>query len=104
MNNLATAQVRKDTPSLIDMKGFGRPKEMSGKEGKCSAVAEEGGGVLCKESEMMLVWVSLTGHRHHARAHRSGVPANFDERGARSAQSGFRGAAVARKPHGSHEL
>ena len=25
INNLATAQVRKDTPSLIDVKGLGRP-------------------------------------------------------------------------------
>ena len=27
INNLATAQVRKDTPSLIDVKGLGRPKD-----------------------------------------------------------------------------
>ena len=26
INNLATAQVRKDTPSFIDVKGLGRPK------------------------------------------------------------------------------
>ena len=32
IDNLATAQVRKDTPSLIDVNGFGRPKEFSGKE------------------------------------------------------------------------
>ena len=32
INNLATAQVRKETPSLIDVKGLGRPKEFSGKE------------------------------------------------------------------------
>ena len=32
INNLATAQVRKDTPSLIDVKGLGRPKEFSGRE------------------------------------------------------------------------
>ena len=32
INNLATAQVRNDTPSLIDVKGFGRPKEFSGRE------------------------------------------------------------------------
>ena len=29
---LTTAQVRKDTQSLIDLKGLGRPKEFSGKE------------------------------------------------------------------------
>ena len=32
INNLATAQVRKDTPSLIDVNGLGRPKECFGKE------------------------------------------------------------------------
>ena len=32
INNLATAQVRKDTPSLIDLNVLGRPKEFSGKE------------------------------------------------------------------------
>ena len=32
INNLATAQVRKDTPRLIDVKGLGRPKKFSGKE------------------------------------------------------------------------
>ena len=29
INNLSTAQVRKDTPSLIDVKGHGRPKEFT---------------------------------------------------------------------------
>ena len=32
INNFATAQLRKDTPSLIDVNGFGRPKEFSGKK------------------------------------------------------------------------
>ena len=32
INNLATDRVRKDTPSLIDLNGLGRPKEFSGKE------------------------------------------------------------------------
>ena len=32
INNLATAQVRKDTPSLTDVKGIGRPKEFIGRE------------------------------------------------------------------------
>ena len=32
INNLAAAQVRKDTPSLIDVKGLGRPNEFSGRE------------------------------------------------------------------------
>ena len=32
INNLATAQVRKDTPSLIDVKGLGRPKQFTGRD------------------------------------------------------------------------
>ena len=32
INNLATAQVRKDTPGLINVTGLGRPKEFSGRE------------------------------------------------------------------------
>ena len=32
VHNLATAQVRNGTPSLIDVKGLGRPKEFTGKE------------------------------------------------------------------------
>ena len=32
INNLATAQVRKDTPGLIDVKGLGRPQEFTGRE------------------------------------------------------------------------
>ena len=32
INNLATAQIRKDTSSLIDVKGLGRPKDFTGRE------------------------------------------------------------------------
>ena len=32
INNLAPAQIRKDTPSLIDVKGLGRSKEFTGRE------------------------------------------------------------------------
>ena len=32
INNLATAQVRKDTPCLLDVQGLGCPKEFSGRE------------------------------------------------------------------------
>ena len=38
INNLATGQVRKDTPSLVDVKGLGR-------RGGFSTVVEEDGGV-----------------------------------------------------------
>ena len=46
INNLATAQVRKDTPSLIDVKGLGRPKEFSGREEDFQQRVEEDGGIL----------------------------------------------------------
>ena len=31
-NNLATAEVRNETPIFIDVKGLGRPKEFTGRE------------------------------------------------------------------------
>ena len=47
INSLATAQVRKDTPSLIDVKGFGRPKEFTGREEDFfPTVVKEVGGIL----------------------------------------------------------
>ena len=59
MNNLATAQARKDTPSLIDVKGLGRPKEFSGEEKDVQQWSEKTeaffAGVIV-ESEMMLEW------------------------------------------------
>ena len=59
INNLATAQVRKDTPSLIDVKGLGRPKEFSGREEdfhQWSKKTEAFFAGVIKESEMMLEW------------------------------------------------
>ena len=57
INNLATAQVREDTPSLIDVNGFGRPKEFNGREEDFQQWSKETeaffAGVI-KESEMML--------------------------------------------------
>ena len=53
----ATAQVRRETPSLIDVEGLGRPKEVSGKEEDFQQWSKETeaffAGVI-KESEMML--------------------------------------------------
>ena len=57
INNLATAQVRKETPSLIDVKGLGRPKEFSSKEEdfqQWSKKTEAFFAGVIKESEMML--------------------------------------------------
>ena len=61
INNLATAQVRKDTRSLIDVKGLGRPKEFAGREEDFQQWSEKTvalfAGVI-KESEMMLEWAA----------------------------------------------
>ena len=59
INNLATAQVWKDTPSLIDVKGHGRPKDFSRFEEdfqQKSKKAEAFFAGVIKESEMMLEW------------------------------------------------
>ena len=61
INNLATAQVRKDTPSLIDVKGLGCPKEFSGREEhfqQWSKKTEAFFAGVIKESEMMLEWAA----------------------------------------------
>ena len=57
INNLATAHVRKDTPSLIDVKGLGRPKEFTGGEEdfqQWSNKTEPFFAGVIKTSEMML--------------------------------------------------
>ena len=61
INNLATAQVRKDTPSLIDVKSLGRPKEFTGREEdfqQWSKKTEAFFAGVIKESEMMLEWAA----------------------------------------------
>ena len=61
INNLATAQVRKDTPSLIDVKGLGRAREFSGREEdfqQWSKKTEAFFAGVIKESEMMLEWAA----------------------------------------------
>ena len=47
IHNLATAQVRKDTPSLIDVKGLGRPKEFTGREEDFQQWLKKDGGIFC---------------------------------------------------------
>ena len=54
INNLATAQLRKDTPSLVDVNCLGRPKEFSGKEKNFQEMTEAFFAGMIKESEMML--------------------------------------------------
>ena len=61
INSLATAQDRKDTPSLIDVKGLGRPKEFTGRDEdfqQWSKKTEAFFAGVIKESEMMLEWAA----------------------------------------------
>ena len=61
INNLATAQVRKDTRSLIDEKGLCCPKEFSGSDEdfqQWSKKTEAFFAGVIKESEMMLGWAA----------------------------------------------
>ena len=61
INNLATAQVRKDTSSLIGVKGFGRPKEFTGREEDFQQRLKEMEAffaAVIKECEMMLEWAA----------------------------------------------
>ena len=107
INNLATAQVRKDTPSLIDVKGLGRPKEFSGKEedfqqwSKKTEVFFTG---VIKECEMMLEWAAeQTTQFSTELINREFLPtATNQERG--STKPGVCVAADAYSAHGSHEL
>ena len=55
VSNLATAQVRKDTPSLIDVKGHGRREEVFQQLSKKTEAFFAG---AIKESEMMLEWAA----------------------------------------------
>ena len=59
INNLATGQVPKDTPSPIDVTGLGRPMEFTGQEEDCQQWSKKTeaffAGVI-KVSEMMVEW------------------------------------------------
>ena len=46
IKNLASAESQKDTPSLIDVKGLGRPKEFSCKEEDFQQWSQKNGGLL----------------------------------------------------------
>ena len=61
INNLATAQVRRDTPSFIDVKGLGRPKEFSRREEDFqpwSMKTEAFFAGVIKQTEMLLEWAA----------------------------------------------
>ena len=61
INNLVTAQFRKETPSLIDVEGLGRPKEFPCKEEDFPHLSKKTeaffAGVIM-ESEMLLEWAA----------------------------------------------
>ena len=82
INSLATAQVRKDTPSLIDVKGLGRPKEFSGRQEDFQQWSKEAeaffAGVIL-ESEMGLEWAAEQTTKNHDSAHQSRIPPDCDE-------------------------
>ena len=96
--SLATAQVRKDTPSLIDVNGLGRPKEFSGKEDfqQWSKKTEAFFAGVIKESEMMLEW--------SAEQVTEITTELIDLEGARSRKPGVCAAADAYSAYGSDEL
>ena len=59
ISNLATAQVRRDTVSLVDVKGLGRPKKFVGKEEfspQCWKKTEAFLAGVIKESKIMSEW------------------------------------------------
>ena len=61
INNLATGQVRKETPSLIDVKGLGRPKAFSGGEEDFQQWSKKTVALFADvimESDMMLEWAA----------------------------------------------
>ena len=106
INNLATAPVRNDTPSLIDVKGLGRPKEFSGKEEdfqQWSKKTEAFLGVI-QESEMMLEWAAeRTTEITTELVDRDFLPtATNQERGVQ--KPGVCAAADAFSTYGSHEV
>ena len=68
INNLATAQVRNDTPSLIDVRGLGRTKEFTGHKKdfqQWSKKTEAFFAGVIKESEMMLEWAAEQPKSHN---------------------------------------
>ena len=107
INNLATVQVRKDTPSLIVVNGLGRLKEFSCKEEDLQPWSKKTEafftGVI-KESEMMREWAA------EQTTEISTEPINREflliaaNQGAKSTKPGVCAAADAHNTHGSHEL
>ena len=106
INNLPTAQVRKDTPSLIDVTGLGRPKEHTGSVEDFQLVEEDGGILRWFDQR---VWDNVgvgswTDYGNHDGSDRSRFFADGLYRGQSSAEPGICVAAGAHSTHGSFEL
>ena len=107
INNLATTQVRKDAPSPIDVKAFGRPQEFTGREEdfqQWSKKTETLFAGVIKESEMMLEWAAGQPTDITTTAIDLEFFADGHERGRVSAKPGVCVAADAHNTQNSHEL
>ena len=98
-------QVRKETPSLLDVKGLGRPKEFTGREEdfqRWSKKTEAFFAGVIMESEMMLGCPA----EQPKEITMTAIDLEFDghERGQRSAKPGSCAAADAHSTRGSYEL
>ena len=104
-NSLASAQGKKDTLSLIDVKGLGRPKESSKEEDfqQWSKKTEAffAGVIMVRDDVGVVNW---TGVGSHNDSHRLGIHADCDECGTMSSKPGACAVADAYSTHGSHEL
>ena len=106
INVLGTAQAKKDTPSLIDVKGFGRPKAFSGKEEdfqQWSKKTEAFFAYVIQESEKMLGWSA----EQETEITTMAIDLELlptEEFGTRSSKPGGCVAADAYSTHDSHEL
>ena len=103
IDSLATAQGKKDAPSLIDVEGFGRPKEFSCKEEDFQQWSKKTEALfvgVIKESVTMLEW-SADGITTTAIDVEFLPTVTNVERGVRN---GVRAAADAYSTHGTHEL
>ena len=106
INNLETAQVRKETPSLIAVKGLGRPKAFTGRGEdlqQWSKMTEAFFAGVIRESDMMLEWAAQQATEITTTA----IDLEFLPMDTKQVQSGakpgFRSAADAHSAHGSHE-
>ena len=106
VNNLANAQAQEDTPSLIDVKGLGRPKESSGIEEhfqQWSKKTETFSAGVVKESQMMLGWAAEQATEITQEAVDLEFLPTVTNAARWSTKPGVRAAAEAHSTYGAHE-